>query len=201
MELLFYLLAPFLAHLSKRWFMTVVILYMVGFFGIVLPLNLLPLNLLHMFLSHFIYFLLGMMSYSYLYVLLAKKKINLGILRGIFCAFLAYLLLYNFMPVHVALPAIGLDDVLYYLLFVVCMPFIFLLTKANAIDNVIGKLSYPVYITHFFITKLVSNIPLFAGESTLRTVIIIVASILFSYVLVKLIEDPIDRFRQKRVKR
>jgi len=68
------------------------------------------------------------------------------------------------------------------------------------LDGIIGKLSYPVYITHFFIIKLFSNIPLFSNESIMKTILIILVTLLISYIGVKAVDDPIDRIRQRRVK-
>jgi peptidoglycan/LPS O-acetylase OafA/YrhL len=199
-ELLFYLLAPFIVRLSKKTFIAVFLGYVVFFFGFIAPLHLLPQTLLYIFLSHLIFFLLGVASYQFVYQYIERKKLNAFGLKIIFSIFLLYVLVYNYIPLKLSVDLIHGIDILYYALLIIALPFIFYFTKKNTIDAFAGSLSYPVYITHFFILKLISNLPIFQNTSSLKSIIVIISTLFFSYILVKYIEQPINRIRQKRVK-
>ncbi|MGH7203302.1 MAG: acyltransferase family protein [Candidatus Levyibacteriota bacterium] len=199
-ELLFYVLAPFFARLSKKHFIAVFLLYVIGFFGVIVPFHIMQPTLLYQFLSNLIFFLLGMMSYGFLYKRFQVKKPHPHITRSVFFFFLAYLLLYNILPFKYSLPVLHTGDFFYFAVFIFSLPFIFLQTSASVIDGLFGKLSYPVYITHFFIIKLFSNIAIFKANSNTKTILIIVFTLIVSYLMVKIIEAPIDKIRQSRVK-
>src|SRR6185369_4373674 len=193
-ELLFYLIAPWLVSLSKKIFSYFFIIYACITFGIIIPLHLLSYNLIYIFLSVLIYFLLGVGSYNILYKKIADKKVSTRKSLGIFATILLYLLFFNIIPLPIG-------NFIYYTLFFLTIPFIFKLTKSHVIDLFLGKLSYPIYITHFLTIKFFANISLFKEPSNPRTVLIIIVTIIVSQLAVIFIEEPIDRFRQKRLKR
>lgn len=200
-ELLFYLIAPFLIKLSKKIFLIFILLYIFIFFGIVNRLNLIPdTTLTYLFFSNLIYFLLGIISYKFLFKKVEIKKNNSGLLLIIFLAFLLYLLFYNSIPFSLPFNFLYIPNILYYLSFIIALPYIFIFTSVNLIDGFIGELSYPVYITHFLIIKLLSNLSLFNQESNIKTIIVIIITLVGSIVLVKFVEQPIDKFRQNRLK-
>jgi peptidoglycan/LPS O-acetylase OafA/YrhL len=198
-ELLFYLLAPFLAQLRKKLFLGVFIVYMIGFWGIIVPLHLLPPTLFNSFLRNLVFFFLGMMSYRFMYKNLQLIKLHPHITRSVFFAFLIYLLFYNLVPYKFSLPILDITDPVYYILLMLSLPLIFFQTSTSLIDNLLGKFSYPIYILHFFILKLFSNLPFFKYDSILKTIIVIVATLIASYLAIKFIETPINQYRQKRI--
>ncbi len=201
-ELLFYLMAPFLAVLSKKRFLMVFVGYMVVFWGFIAPLHNLTLEstLFYALFHNLLFFLLGMMSYRFLYKNLQRISIHPYIPQAIFLIFLIYLLLYNILPFKFTLPLFDIADPFYYVALVLSLPLIFLQTSASIFDNFIGKLSYPVYVLHFFVIKLFSNIPYFKPDSNLKTILVILTTLGISYLAIRFIEAPIDRFRQKRAK-
>lgn len=199
-ELLFYLLAPFLVRLSKKIFFIILTVYLVGFWGVVFPLHILQSTLLYGFFSYLIFFLLGIISYRFIYKHFHSKKVHPHILRSVFLIFLIYLLLYNTFHFNFTFPIFSVTDPVYFILLACSLPLIFLQTSASIIDNFIGKLSYPVYVLHFFILKLLSNIPFLKQESNFKTILVIITTLVISYLAVKFIDFPIDRWRQKRVK-
>src|SRR6185369_7119929 len=138
-ELLFYLIAPWLVSLSKKIFSYFFIIYACITFGIIIPLHLLSYNLIYIFLSVLIYFLLGVGSYNILYKKIADKKVSTRKSLGIFATILLYLLFFNIIPLPIG-------NFIYYTLFFLTIPFIFKLTKSHVIDLFLGKLSYPIYI-------------------------------------------------------
>jgi len=199
-ELLFYLLAPFLTRFPTKSLLVFTFLYLFLFFGFVIPFHLFQYNLIYFWISYLVYFLAGIMSYRFLHKRLLIIKPHPYFVQIISILFISYLLLYNFFPFKFSFPLIHDSDLPYYAMLAISLPFIFLQTSSSIIDAFIGKLSYPIYVSHILIIKLISNIPLFHNESNLKTVIVIVFTILLSFFMVKLIESPINRFRQARVK-
>lgn len=197
-ELLFYLLTPFLLRLKRMWFYIFLICYIVIYYGFIHQYQLFPfISLTYTFLPFFIYFCLGCISY-HIFIHIKKYRFPHFILRSIFWGFVVYVLLYQFLP-HVSLPFPHMTDILYFLVLTAVIPFIFLLTKDNKIDRFIGELSYPIYIDHIFVVKILDNVQLPRGGFFMFWVVIF--SMVFAYALVKYIDDPIDKIRQKRLKK
>lgn len=201
-ELLFYLIVPFLFRLSKKLFIYLSVFYIALFFGIIIPMNLLPPNLTYQFLNNLIFFLLGMTAYKFIYKsrIFNSKWVSPKFLRMVFIGFIVYLLFYNYLPLKIPLMSLNLDDVIYFTVLTLFIPFIFFCTSQNKIDNLLGKLSYPVYITHLLLIKLLSNTKVFADASPIKTILVIISTLFVSYLAVKFVEIPIDRYRQKRLK-
>ena len=90
---------------------------------------------------------------------------------------------------------------IHYALLTLSIPFIFLYTKKNSIDRFIGELSYPVYITHWFV--LYYMIPafnhIFSLSKDFSAQKAVIFSIVFSYLIIKLFIDRIDAYREKRL--
>ncbi len=197
-EFLFYLLAPFILRVKRLWFYVFLILYIIIFYGIISSYHLFPFfSLTYTFFPFFIYFCLGCVSYDILTVI-KKYRFSKFLLLTIFIFFIVYIFAYQFLP-HLSLPFPHMTDVLYFFIFTLVLPFIFLLTKQNYLDRFIGELSYPVYIDHIFVIKTLDNIRLSRNSSFMMLVICF--SLLLAYALVKYIDNPIDIIRQKRLKK
>ena len=199
-ELLFYLIAPFIMRLSLRKILLATILYVLLFWGIFVPFHLLSSRtLIFIFLQYFIFFLGGVLSFKLLYERVRKnilpKKISFTILIG----FLSAILLYGLLPNTYSVFALKLNDAIYFILLTLCIPFIFQITSLSAIDLFIGELSYPLYITHFFVVKMFANMWL-VNQGWYFLLAIVLVSLLAAWLTTMLIERPIDALRQKRIK-
>ncbi len=197
-ELLFYLLAPFLLRIKRLWFYLFVVLHIFIFYGIISRFHLFPfLSVTYTFLPFFIYFCLGCISYD-LFTRIKKHTFPNFLLLTIFVSFVVYIFIYQFLP-HVSLPFPHTTDILYFCIFTLVLPFIFLLTQKNSIDRFIGELSYPVYIDHIFVVKILDNLKL--TRNNYFIVLVILFSLAVGYVLVRYVDTPINTLRQKRVKK
>ncbi len=193
-ELLFYLLSPFIL-LFKKNVLAFTILYATLFYGLLLPFsNFSVNNLTFKFASYLLYFLLGICSYKYIFKMIEDvKPTKLYIV--LFAAIIFYISFYQLLPLPIQILRYPLYiNIFYYIYFALSIPFIFSLTKNNRFDRFLGDLSYPVYITHLiFVKTLLSfphpSIPLF------NTFFVASATILFSIIIVKYFQEPIDRFR------
>lgn len=201
-ELLFYLIAPLLVKITKKLFLGLSILYVIIFFGYVSPQGLMPNTLTFIFLNNLIFFVLGIFSYRFIfsspiYKLKDSKIKKASIL--LFSVLLVYLLLYNFIPIKFPITTLHMESFPFYLLLIFALPSIFTTTRFNRIDGFIGKLSYPIYIMHLLILKLVSNLGL-TQTTNFRSALVIFISLYLSYLVVKFVDNPIDKYRQARVR-
>jgi len=201
-ELLFYLIVPFLIKITKKLFLGVSVLYAIVFFGYIVPRGLIPNTLTYIFLDNLIFFLLGIFSYRFILsssiLKLSKPKfLKLSILM--FLGLLLYLVFYNFIKIKLPVTVLHMESFPYYLLLILALPLIFTITKFSAIDSFIGKLSYPVYIMHLLILKLISNLGL-TQATNFRSALVIFISLYISYLAIKYIDNPIDKLRQTKAR-
>lgn len=190
-ELLFYLVVPFILYLKKN-LLIFVIFYFVIFYGIIQPFSIIPqATLTSKFLTCLPYFLIGLCSYQYIYKKISHSKPshkNAIILS----VFIIYIAAYQILPGKL----VDQDFLrsIFYIIFALALPYIFICTKKNRIDRFLGELSYPLYITHIiFVKSLLSfshpQVPL------LNTIIVSAGTLAFSIVLVKFVQLPIDSLR------
>jgi len=65
--------------------------------------------------------------------------------------------------------------------------------KMPKIDNLLGNLSYGIYLNHFFIMYIIGNRPV----TNLERFELIIVSIVLAYIVHKLIEEPLMNLRKK----
>lgn len=193
LELLFYLVAPFIVRKS----------YIL--IGLLLLLSLSIQSYLwqtHLFyptyyFNHFIlteasFFILGVSSYKLLLVfrkrIFSKKCIN-----SFFILLLIITFGYHLIPQYNHITEWG-----YYLSLTLLIPFAFMFSSLSHFGEMLGNLSYPIYISH---TLLISFISLFTrvDDKEYLKNIIIISVIAISYLLHKGVQEKIDIYRRKRV--
>jgi peptidoglycan/LPS O-acetylase OafA/YrhL len=86
-------------------------------------------------------------------------------------------------------------SIVFFALIFLLIPFLFESTKKNKLDNRIGLLSYPVYISHILIVEFCSK---FLSNNYLTFTSLLI-TIGVSYLLEKVIQTRVDSFRQKRI--
>lgn len=190
LELVFYLLAPWLIRRSNAFLVAAIavslalraVIYVADF-----PFD--PWKQ-RFFPVEYGFFLCGILSYR-LYARLKTVAIPRRTHWAVAGLYLATILGYQFLP-----GAKGKEFFLYAAT-MAAIPFLFLLTKKIRFDRAIGELSYPIYISHWTVIMLVEY---FCGKKHLPA-IALGATILFCLALNRFVADPIDRFRQKRVRR
>jgi peptidoglycan/LPS O-acetylase OafA/YrhL len=89
---------------------------------------------------------------------------------------------------------------LFYLMFTASIPFIFSISKRSRIDRLLGDLSYPIYVAHWFVISFVGH---FSGTFYRYVpydyyregdiVLVILAAIVLHFA----VESPIESFRQR----
>lgn len=84
---------------------------------------------------------------------------------------------------------------LFLISFSLFIPFVFRISKMNKFDRSIGEYSYPIYLIHWPLMIYIA--PLL--DTKFKAEIILLLSLLISFVMLKLIMSPIESFRQSRV--
>jgi peptidoglycan/LPS O-acetylase OafA/YrhL len=134
------------------------------------------------------FFLLGILSYR-LYAALKPAALSRSVLWQVFALYLASILGYQFLP------GFYVKEFYLYALTMLSIPFLFRLTRKNSLDRAIGELSYPIYITHWTVIMVAE----YACGRAHLPVIALTATVVVSLALNRLVADPIERYRQRRV--
>ena len=160
LELLFYALAPFIVRRSI-WLIGSLCVLSLAFRLALIALGFSgePWNRA-LFPSELIYFLLGVLGYR-LYLVIPRLKLSARVETLFALAVLALAIIY--WPVeHFIRGSLvwHVWNTTPYLLIAAGIPFLFKLTKDNALDANIGELSYPIYMCHVLVFGLISWSPL-----------------------------------------
>jgi peptidoglycan/LPS O-acetylase OafA/YrhL len=199
LELLFYALAPLIVRRSI-WLIGSLCIFSLAFRLTLMALGLSgePWNRT-LFPSELIYFLLGVLGYRF-YVFLPRLKLPARVETAFALMVLAIAIIY--WPVEHSIRG----DLIWhvwntvpYLLIAAGIPFLFKLTKDNALDANIGELSYPIYMCHVLVFGLIRWSPLNdappIGSGWPRYVLTIALVIAAAFILDRLIVLPIDKLR------
>lgn len=201
-ELVFYLLAPFVVHRLHRIVLLLIasLLVRVVFRPLADTFN--PLAWGYYFLpSVLCFFLLGSLAY-YLYREIIKRPqarrlalpVNVLVLAGV-------LVVIAMSGYPIIEQATGYDTValwLFYGAVALCLPFVFLFWKNNRVDRWLGDFSYPVYIVHGVIIGVaLGQLGLQKGSYSAQLGIIAL-SLLAAGMACYFVDSPMDRWRHRR---
>ena len=193
LEMMFYLIAPFLVR-WKTWLLILLvglsiglrlILYYLGFDYEPWTYRFFPTELAFFVAGIFVFrFYQSIHSYVLLY-----KKVTFFALATMIWA----TVFYQYIPTE------NFKQWAYYALLMAALPFIFELTKNNKKDRRIGEFSYPMYICHIFVLAFVKIVflPFFHIPPHYFGLITAVFTVALSYILLRYVGDPIERFRHK----
>lgn len=198
-ELTFYLVAPFLV---KRGFKVVVPIILASFILRLFLYN--SLGLQHdpwtyrFFPTELMFFLLGYVSYR-LYLKVKKRNIAKSVNLIVLVFILLFSVFYTYIPaLSVKYSPFSIKDIIYFTTVVLSIPLLFNFLKKSKLDNKIGELSYPVYISHMLVVMVCGG---FSSAIINSSYTIAVLTIIFSLMLNRFISTPVDNFRQSRVKK
>ncbi|HLA60429.1 MAG TPA: acyltransferase [Puia sp.] len=184
-ELCFYLVAPFLLRRSVRLICTLIaVAFALRLISFHFGFNYDPWNN-RFFPFELGFFLLGNLAYRiYIWLRINNLK-TIYYPLSVAILFLVVIFFYH-LPFK--------TPVLYAVTFI-CIPVIFLGSKLDKIDRMLGELSYPVYISHYLLIQvaLYLDIP--------RTgLFITIFSVLFSILLNEIISRRVENLRQRRMR-
>ncbi|MEH6457517.1 MAG: acyltransferase [Cocleimonas sp.] len=194
LELMFYLIAPFIV---RRGIPSIILMILLGFivrFAVIFTVdNYQDPWTYRFFPSELSLFFLGVLSFKIKKILLTPRKSVLN------AALFFYSLLIIFFGNLNGYFFGNLGGWFLYLCTVLLLPWLFQVSKKSKIDSMIGELSYPVYISHMLIVGGSALILRdFQGESYLSLLYIIIVTV-FSSLLIKYVSNPIDIYRRNRV--
>jgi peptidoglycan/LPS O-acetylase OafA/YrhL len=205
LELMFYVIAPFIVRRLSLTIGVVIlslaaryIAYRHGFSGDVYNYKTFPFELF--------YFLLGSLSYrGYRLLRDASPQFRtvVSLASGVFLLILTAR--YSELPdtplMHTLSPNkwfLYVSRHAYLLAIPLLLPGTVWLTRHSRIDTFVGSLSYPLYLMHPLFLALVITQPYVLSIPT--PVFIVATSLLLSVLMTLLVERPIDRMRESRVK-
>ena len=194
MEIMFYLLVPFLVRLKNNFLI-----------GLTIATLLFRLLMYHkgydfdpwtyrFFPFEFMFFVFGLLAFRF-YLYLRNKNLSSLVQNVTYSFILSNILLYQFIQLNATFKYVS-----FVILFAFSLPVIFIKFKSNKIDRWIGEFSYPIYICHVFIIILVNVFYSkynFVSHNFL-SLIILICTLIFSYFLIKFISEPIEKIRYKR---
>jgi peptidoglycan/LPS O-acetylase OafA/YrhL len=187
LELLFYLLAPWLTRRGNL-LLGVLVAASLGFRLYILRTDL-PADpwIVRLFPAVLLYFIIGIWSYR-IYARLKTKALPVWLpwtVTGLY---------FLFLGCYMLLPEVALREAAIFVASLVSIPFIFILTKRMRLDRMVAELSYPIYITHWTFMYLVRYH--FGSKHLFLTTIS--ATLLFSILYIWLVTNPLEHYRQKR---
>lgn len=200
LELMFYLIAPFILKQNYKTILVIMVGSLLLRFYIYYHLHYQNDPWTYRFFpTELFFFLLGYFCYS-MYRRIKEYAIHPSIYISLLCVIIIYTFVYTTIPAFQAawLP-FSFRDIVYFILIVFSIPVLFLGSKANKLDTAIGELSYPIYISHVFVILICTGQPFFVFLKS--GFMIAVVTIVFSFFLNRYIAEPFDRYRQGRLKR
>jgi peptidoglycan/LPS O-acetylase OafA/YrhL len=186
-ELAFYLVAPFILKRDIRIVGLLIlssillrfILYRQG-------LNYDPWTY-RFFPTELAFFLLGNVSYR-IYVFVKKRDVPQIVHHLVIIVIVTFTVIYDKFWVPGKFQ-------LYFTLLILSIPFVFIATKRCKLDNYIGELSYPIYISHILIMNAVA-----AMGFWVKGAVVSITTVFFSILLNEIISKRVERTRQNRLK-
>ena len=96
-------------------------------------------------------------------------------------------------------PPLGLPNgyVLVVVATAIGMPFAFRFSQSWRFDRYVGDLSYPIYISHFFVLDLAEKINPALKSARYTSAFVLLVCAMLAVILVILVEHPLDRFRHR----
>ena len=134
-----------------------------------------------------------------MYQFINRRHINAQIKSIIVISYFVVLIFYKYLP-GTGIFIENTKIIAFYLFTGISIPVIFSTTKKSRIDNRIGDLSYPIYIVHMFVIYIVSSLMYNYNLQFNKSIVVIISTIMISFILVKFVSNPVEKFRQNRVK-
>lgn len=198
-ELLFYFIVPFLWK-RKWWFLCLLTLLSISL-RIFMEVHyhfLSETQVTIFFPASMCYFLFGIFSYRW-YGTLLTKNIQKYMFFVVFSLLCLSIIFWHKIP-DISLFSFSLNEYFFYILLFFSIPPVFVLSQKNSIDTFLAKLSYPMYISHWFLFSFITYTFSFRERNNTFVTICIIITIVFSQLMIIFIGNPIDRWRKQIMK-
>lgn len=199
-ELIFYAAAPFLVLSKKRVLIIFALSFLIGvYFSSFSGLPHEPWRS-RLFISNFSLFFIGVMGYwIYRSVATVDYAKSVGKWLLVAAALLTALSVVLTGGVFLFSGAENYDLPhlwLFYILFAAGIPFIFIYTKNSKLDNAIGELSYPLYLFHGGVLRIVTS-RLTDMPVWLAMTITLACTLLLCFLIYWFLDRPMDKIRHR----
>ncbi len=197
-ELTFYLVAP---YILRKGYRIIILLIIMSFLLRLIIYNVLCFQhdpwTYRFFPTEIMFFLLGYLSYR-INLKLKEKSIPMFINIFILIFITFFTIIYQFLPaIRISYFPFSLIEMVYFLSIILSIPVLFNFMKNSRLDNQIGELSYPVYISHMLIIEVCSAVPFVFFKSSWFIALI---TLIVAYLLNKMVATPFESYRQSRLK-
>lgn len=186
-EIAFYLVAPLLLRLQTKW------LVLVGVASLAVRVLLVAVGLdmdpwtYRFFLAELVFFVLGALAFRVAGAGARQPRWLGPVLLGSLAVIAVYFgALRNFLPAF---------ELMFPFLFAVSVPYFFAWTKKNKHDRWIGEISYPLYLVHVLVGKVLSTLGGPVNGLTLS-----VTSLVAAVVVLMAVATPLEKIRQRRLR-
>ena len=194
LEFTFYLIAPYLVKLKSKILITLIfttfafrfVFYWIGFYNDPWFYRFFPFELG--------FFLTGVLAYR-IYKWYNLKSISSQIALAVNVIVLFVIAMIDTFPGPYMVKCY-----IFYLLIFFAIPFIFMRNRTSKVDNWIGEFSYPLYICHYPLLMLINSLDTLWISKDFLPILLLLLSVLFSFLIIKLFIRPLESFRQKRVR-
>lgn len=204
LELLFYVLCPWLMRLSSaKLFMLLTLSVAARIYGYYHGLNDNPWHG-RFFGFELAFFLLGILGYR-MYRQLGDDFFHrpaqrrLGWLAVI--GMLGFSVLFIPINEHVGITLYGRSDfglsIIYYIALFVTLPYIFDVTKNLQADRYVGEYSYPIYLLHYIFVIVFVHTGFAASGASESLALVLVPTCALSAALIHFVQMPLDRWRRR----
>jgi peptidoglycan/LPS O-acetylase OafA/YrhL len=196
LELLFYLMAPFIVRRSV-WSIGLIAAVCLGArtAGYVVGLQTDPWSY-RFFPFELSAFLAGVLSYRVGRYFKGIPTFGKIAAFGIIPAIILFPLYDSGAEIFFTASHIGL-----YVYLIAALPVLYRLSKGVGLDRIAGDLSYPIYLCHLIPIQLIQGGGVLAQHAAARAVLAAAASVAVAAVATRFVEIPIDKFRQSRTRR
>ena len=197
-ELAFYVIAPFLVRRASG--------FILGLMALSLALRALLFFKLHLtndpwtgrfFPTEILFFLAGVLAYR-IYRRVQLHELAKRFWPMIVVAFFGCFLAYQFVP-EWSIAGLPIKQAVYYPLAWLVIPFAFASSRKSKIDRYIGELSFPLYLVHYPMLRLLLMVLHHFRLDSLLAPIGIFLSLAASIVLLRVVTLPLEKLRQRRV--
>lgn len=193
LELMFYFIAPWVLRFNRKTLFLIILISLAirvllskyGLAGDPWSYRFLP--------SELALFLTGSLVYQLRFTkLVFKRYFNLD--RLIFITFILFTVGFQFVPLHYEV-----KKIIYFLILAFSLESLFRLNEKSKIDHFFGALSYPIYCCHILVVNflLPSSFAWLKDGQWYSTLIVYLLITAISYLLVVVIERPMDRLRSR----
>ena len=195
LEIVFYIVIPFLIHRKKLMLFLVFCSLGLRLYFLKIGIGLLDPWVYRFFPTELLFFLLGVIAHQNWAPRLTKIPVSLRnktsklLLSALIIYFLAFPYLEKYANVR---------PILLFALILFSLPFLFEFQRKNRLDNLLGQLSYPIYLWHLLVITFIGGaVEKLHGHQYLRFLAILSVTLTLSWLSLLIVDSRVNQVRLK----